>query len=433
MTLEKNTSGADSSTEPEVEGRGRRGDGFKKALLLFLNFFLIITAYYQVKPASRTLFIEYFGSGNLPYIWVAAALVLSALAPFYNKVVARWSRQKVVVTSAFSFACVMLLFWFVLKLPSKSSVAVFYITIDIMSVALVEQFWSLSNGAYRTSEGKRWYGLIGSGGLLGGIAGGWLASKLIKGFSFKTIDLLLVCCLILVALGAMAFYMFRKGIFKELPPATSEPHQLQTEWEALRSSPYLIAITLLILISQVIEPVIEFQFMYAVESAFSTLDERTAYLSTFFSILGVVALGVNFLVTPLVYRLFGVLPGLLIQPLSILVSSLFYFGSASLARAAILKISDRSLSYSINRASKELLYLPLDPTLIHRAKVWVDMVGYRAFKIIGALLILLFTKWLPAGYALSAHELVWINVFFVAIWFTSLRIVHVEYAKLTKG
>ena len=48
----------------------------KRASILFINFLLIILAYYQIKPASRSLFIEYLGADYLPYVWIGTALVL---------------------------------------------------------------------------------------------------------------------------------------------------------------------------------------------------------------------------------------------------------------------------------------------------------------------------------------------------------------------
>ncbi len=40
----------------------------QRAAVLSFNFFLIILAYYQVKSASRSLLIEYWGAGNIPYV-----------------------------------------------------------------------------------------------------------------------------------------------------------------------------------------------------------------------------------------------------------------------------------------------------------------------------------------------------------------------------
>ena len=58
--------------ESPVPG-GARHDLARRAIILFLNFFLIILAYYQVKSASRSLLVEYWGSANLPYVWIVSA------------------------------------------------------------------------------------------------------------------------------------------------------------------------------------------------------------------------------------------------------------------------------------------------------------------------------------------------------------------------
>jgi AAA family ATP:ADP antiporter len=52
--------------------------------LLSLNFFLIILALYQLKPASRSLVIESLGAEHLPFVWIATALVMAVFIGFYH-------------------------------------------------------------------------------------------------------------------------------------------------------------------------------------------------------------------------------------------------------------------------------------------------------------------------------------------------------------
>ena len=52
-----------------------------QAVLLFTNFFLIITALYHLKPASRSIFVTALGSDRLPYVWIATAVGLGAAIP----------------------------------------------------------------------------------------------------------------------------------------------------------------------------------------------------------------------------------------------------------------------------------------------------------------------------------------------------------------
>ena len=75
---------------------------------------------------------------------------------------------------------------------------------------------------------------------------------------------------------------------------------------------------------------------------------------------------------------------------------------SNLITGSILKVADRGLSYSINRASKELLYVPIPTQQIYQLKAWIDMLGYRLFKLSGAFLILFFTQW--SAYRLQLGE-----------------------------
>ena len=137
-----------------------------RVVMLFTNFFLIITALYHLKPASRSLFITALGSEYLPYVWIATAVALGLIISLYHRLVARYSRINVVLgTCAIIIVC-LLLFYPQLNQRGFVQAFAFYIFVDMLSVILVEQFWSLTNTIYDTAVGKRWYGLIATGGLL---------------------------------------------------------------------------------------------------------------------------------------------------------------------------------------------------------------------------------------------------------------------------
>ncbi len=90
-----------------------------------------------------------------------------------------------------------------------------------------------------------------------------------------------------------------------------------------------------------------------------------------------------------------------------------------------MKISDRGLSYSINRASKEQLYIPVDPVHTYQAKAWIDMLGYRLFKVLGSALILVLAYWLPLGS--NAAQLGWLTLLICATWSIVLILLAREY------
>jgi len=130
-----------------------------------------------------------------------------------------------------------------------------------------------------------------------------------------------------------------------------------------------------------------------------------------------------------VLRYLGVLAGLLVQPIILATTTYGFWIQPSLIPAAAMKISDRGLSYSINRASKELLYIPVDPVLIYQAKAWIDMFGYRIFKVLGSMLILVLTEW--TALARNHFNLSWVVIAGCLAWMLVLLYLYREYRNLT--
>ncbi len=402
-----------------------------RCVLLFTNFFLIIAALYHLKPASRSLFISVLGSEYLPHVWIATALVLALIISLYHRLVARHSRINVVLGTCIVIIACLLMFNWSLDDGGFAKAFTFYIFVDVLSVILVEQFWSLTNTIYDTASGKRWYGLIATGGLLGGVAGGSLSNILIERFGLDTMDLLLVAAGIIAVLMLLTLLMGRLGLYTEHTGVRDNNGNTANnggDWRAILKHRYLFFIALILLLAQMVEPLVEFQFMQVVEASIAGRDARTAYLGTFFSLLSGVAIAINLFITPLVHRWLGALGGLFAQPLAVTVGSLWYMSQATLQAGAFLKISDRGLSYSINRASKELLYVPIDPLLIFQAKAWIDMFGYRLFKVLGSLLILLLTQWLP--WSIDAGQLGWLVLGVCLAWLLVLLRLGGEYRKI---
>lgn len=365
-----------------------------RAAILFTNFFLIILAYYQVKSASRSLLIEYWGASNLPYVWIASAVILIGFISIYNRLVVRYSRLNVVLGSCLVFISLMVCFRTLLHLmPTAASIS-FYIFVDIISIILVEQFWSLTDTITRQDEGKRSFWFVSSGGLIGGIAGGTTAHMLLKYTPMTTPDLLLSSALILGVIFVVNVKMGHMGLYKEIT-RQGEPVIKRDGLKMLVTNRYIQLIAAALFCAQIAQPVVEFQFMKTIEARFSILDERTEFISGFFAILGFVSISINLILTPMIHRFLGVIAGMLVQPLMLSLFSFGFMTQPTLFVASAMKISDRGLSYSINRASKEQLYIPVEAVHTYQAKAWIDMLGYRLFKVLGSLIILLFTQGIP--------------------------------------
>jgi AAA family ATP:ADP antiporter len=422
--MQAKNSNHDITAECEAKYIALRTLGFR-ATFLFINFFLIIMALYQLKPASRSLFIESLGAERLPYIWIATAVTMGVFIRYYHRLVERHSRINVVLGTCLTISILLVVFRVLMSHSTLWVAACFFVFVDILGVVLVEQFWSLTNSIYTTHEGKSWYGLVGTGGLVGGVAGGWVSAMLIRHTPLQTPDLLLTAAGIIGTIFALTWLMGRVGIYCEAEHVV-RPHQKASGgWRILTHSRYLLLIAAILLLAQLASPLVEYQFLNTVEGAYPDREARTAFLSLFFSVLGIMSIGVNLGITPLVHRYLGAIAGLLVQPLMIFIFSWCFFLRATLFFSCAAKISDRALSYSINRASKELLYVPLDSVLLYQAKAWIDMFGYRLFKVAGSVVILLFTQWLP--FKVSVPQLSWFTISICAIWIAIVFVLRLDY------
>jgi AAA family ATP:ADP antiporter len=284
--------------------------------------------------------------------------------------------------------------------------------VDIFGVVLAEQFWSLANGTYRSEEGRRWYGFVGTGGLLGGVVGGLLAAFLIRYTPLQTPDLMLVAAALVCMVMGLTWAMERWGLLQRTGETGSDPTVAMSAggWRLIAGSRYLMLIAAALLLAQMISPLVEYQFLHIIEATYPEREARTAALSLFFSVMGAVSIAVNLVLTPLILNFMGVLSGLLVQPLAL---------------AAVMKICDRGLSYSINRAAKELLYIPVEPMVMYQAKAWIDMFGYRLFKALGALIIIGLSQWTLAGHGVV--NLGWVALAGCGLWVWVLVTLNREY------
>lgn len=407
---------------------------FARAFFFFLCLLSLLTSYYLVKPASRTLAVTYIGSEQLPLVWILSAVVLAVLLPFYNMRLRRHSPRQVICGSLLSFAVLLLAFRMILDTPNRRSVAAFYILVDVYSVVLIEQFWSLAAASYRTKEGKRWYGFVGSGALLGGALGGYLASLLVSATAMRTVDLLAAAAVIVLVLACVLATTHSLRSLDYEPMLDRGRAAFTTPLDLLRRSPYgryAAYVAALLLFSQLVSPLVEFAFLYEVENSIPTLEARTVYVGSLFSVLSAAALVVNLIVTPVVHERLGVRGGLLATPLLIAAAAALFALSPTLLFASVLKVADRGMCYSIYRASKELLYIPLPAAVTFRLKAWVDMFGYRLFKVLSSSLILIVTAWLaPSAYVGGIAALIAAGL---AAWIWAIRGIYPLYTSLEQS
>lgn len=394
-------------------------------VLMFLYSFLVMTAYNILKPLTRSQFIRDLGADNLPYVLLVAGVLIGLIMQAYGRVAALLPQRAVISVSQGAMAAVLVGFWTLFRTGSQWVSVGFYLYGLILGILLISQFWTLANDIYDARQAKRVFGFIGGGSSLGGIAGSAILAN--KGLveAIGTTNLLLVSASLLVCCAFLVFTIVRRAGSSALTSIASAGEERGVGGgeaiQLLRQSRHLQIISLVIGMAAIGAAIIEQQLNMAAE-AFKG-NETGAALEAF---LGQVQLYLSFVgfiiqiwLTSRIHRYLGIGVALMILPTSLGLTGVVMLFNAVLWAPAAARVLDSALRYTVDKTTREILFLPLPASIKYRAKPFVDVTVDRVAKALGALLILVLIK--PWGLGLGWQQLSYASLAMTAVWiWTSL-------------
>ena len=368
------------------------------ASFLFLYFFFIMFPYYIIKPYRDARYLIEMHSEKLPFAYLLTALFIGFFIHFYSKFQARLKRKILIISSLIFFIVTCLLsrqffVWDFSWMP-----LVFWVWANTFIVVLGTQFWILINDVFNPREAKRLIGFFGSGGLLGGIFGGLLTG--LFGFDIPD-ELLFIASGLLVINIFIVNYIFIWQRKNNPPPDKAESKDKEGDiqptrvgfmdcFKTVRKNHYLTLLAIVVLLTFIVATFIDYQTKTVIEIEKPLLTEMTEFFGYFHAILLVVPFFISIFMTSKVIKRFGIGLTLLLFPLALFLCSIGIGLFPVLFFAYAIKISDKSISFSLNQFTRELLYIPVSPELKYKAKVFIDMFLNRFAKGIGALMLMVF-------------------------------------------
>ena len=386
------------------------------ALLMFAYSFLAMTVWNILKPITRSKFIADLGADNLPYVLFAAGIVIGVIMQGYSKVTALLPRKWVIPIVQGASVGVLVGFWLAFQGGAEWASAAFYFFGLIFSVLLISQFWTLANDIFDPRQAKRIFGFIGAGSSLGGIMG---SSILQFAKQVGTNNLLLVSAsLLVVCIGVVVTVLYRHRDVQLAGIASTGEEAGVSGGEALRllrSSKHLQLISLVIGFAAVGAAIIEQQLNMAVEATQGgNTDNITALLGQVQLYLSIIGFVIQIWLTSKIQRYLGIGFALLLLPTSLGASGLLILASGALWSTMVARVADTSLRYTVDKTTREILFLPLPTELKYQAKPFVDVTMDRFSKGVGGLVILLLIK--PWGLGLTWRQLSFASVTMVGLW-----------------
>ncbi|HVS66760.1 MAG TPA: Npt1/Npt2 family nucleotide transporter, partial [Thermoanaerobaculia bacterium] len=395
------------------------------ASTLFAYSFLLGVFQFSGKAIRQATFVESLGAENLPWVYLAVAVVAYPVMRVYGHLAVRLSRQAVVNATVLLSAAAMVAFWWSMEDLGWVSSVLFYLFMSIVTVLVLTQLWSYVNSVLDVRQARRLFGFIGAGALLGGVLGGQLTRW---AGQTETRSALLFGALALAAIAVLVTVMERRtgssvslsGRITEglLAAARTEPGPKEREEGglfAIARSPNLRLIAAVLFLSVVASQVVDLQFNWIVESHTTSLGERAALFGNLASVMALSSFVFQIVFTGRIHRSLGVGFAMRVLPTFNLVLSLAVLlpGAAPLLIFLIpgLRIGESGLRYSLDHATRELLFVPISPDERVRAKGYIDVFVHRFAKGAGALVLL------PVTFGwVSPIDTAWITVVLCVFW-----------------
>jgi ATP:ADP antiporter, AAA family len=382
-------------------------------LLLTANVFLLLTAYYVIKPVREALILALeSGAEYKAYMSGVIAVALVVLVPLYAKLVDRLPRIKLVIAVTLAFAAQLCLFFAAMGVESLRSQLglVFYAWVGVFNMMLVAQFWAYANDLYDEDQGARLFPMIALGASVGAAGGSQVSASLIPLFGLPT--MLLVATLLLVACAALFWLVERRLELPAVPAEapdrepqkTAEPPKTTGSgaFQLVVSNRYLVMIALFALIfswvntngEYMLGKLVKADALEAVQRGeIATADVGKhigATYGEFFFYVNVLGVLLQSFVVSRLVKWLGLSKAFLLMPLLALGNAAAVAVVPLLSVLRVGKIAENASDYSLNNTLRQMLWLVTSTEVKYKAKQAVDTFFVRAGDVCSALSVWVF-------------------------------------------
>lgn len=400
-------------------------DDLKKTLLLQLNIFIIITTLLIIKPTINSLFLSELTSDALPLGYVLTAIMAIIGSYFYDKALENYALNIVIDRTLIGSVISLIVFAIALNFNLANGFILYipYIWVAIFGLLTASQFWILANLVYNVREAKRVFGFIGAGAIAGGIFGGYLTSLLSK--TLTTENLLIVAAVLLSICIPITRYIWKNEVVKlnvfqvsiRSNPKGDSPFKL------IKKTKLLSLIAIVIGISVLVAKLVDYQYSDYASRLIKDQGQLTSFFGFWFSTLSVISLIIQLFLTKRIVGTFGVGMSLLWLPSGILIGSILLLLLPQLWVVVFIKIIDGSLKQSVNKASTELLSIPIPIEIKKKTKTFTDVVIDSLATGIAGLILIFFIN----GLDIDSTYISLIIIILILIWIYFIYLLRKEY------
>ena len=387
------------------------------ALLLMLNVFTLLTAYYIIKPVREALILGSSGAEIKSYAGAAQAALLLFIVPLYSAYATRVSRIRL-INGVTAFFISNLAIFYVLSRMKVSLGIPFFLWVGLFNVMLLAQFWAFANDVYTEEQGKRLFAIVGIGSSLGAIFGAWVAGLLFKPLGVYPM-MLIAAGLLGICMALTNWIHHREGTSSlQGSPVEAARHQPIGDSGGFRlvfQHRYLLLIAALVLVANFVNTTGEFLLGKMVIQSAKGAADGPAYIGQFYAgfffWVNVAGAAFQMFAVSRILKHLGISIALFCLPLIALGSYSLMAFVPLLTFIRIGKIAENSTDYSLQNTTRHALFLNTSRESKYKAQSAIESFFCRAGDGFSALLVFIGTR-----FAFNIRHFAVTNVIFVLVW-----------------
>ncbi len=442
----------------------------RKTVASFLALFFLLLSYSLIKPLRNSQFLKDFDPAFLPLVYLGVALLSLGVTKVFNLAYERMDRYRLIIATFGVVIACKFGFYFLLQAGLPAVTIVFYFWASVYFLLSVAALWACINDIFTAEQSERCFGFVALGATLGGIAGSELSEVIARG-PLSDYPTLLSAAAMLLALAFILLAARQEARHRPLIQTAPPPSEgLWGDLVSLWRTPYVRAIGIMVFSLAVYNTAVDFTSQRIIDQRLAEqqyaqtwpggtdfagiyhlksltpadreewlrrhdippatyasyrqeLEKETrarfSRISKFQNILGMVLLGI---VSRFLFAWCGLGVAVCLMPLFALSSLVMLLFPLTLGLIETLLIVGGSLNYSLNNATKEILYTATSRETKFKHKPLIEGPGLRMGDVVASLLKLVTQS--------AEHLFLMLSGGLVTWWLLSIRAAGREYDSL---
>jgi AAA family ATP:ADP antiporter len=352
----------------------------------FLLFFCIMAGFFAVRPVRDTVG-TLIGPERLANLWIGTAAASIVVIPLYGWLVARFRRTVFLPWTYAAVAVSLAIVGLAFRgggTPGLPLSQFFWIFISVLNLFTISVFWSFLLELFRSEQTKRLFGIIAAGGTAGALAGPLVTDVAVarignSGILFLGAGLFalaIVCQQVLIAVWKSDGAAIETGVDRVRDQAIGG--SMWASIPLVLKSPYILGITLFIVLISAANTFLYFDQLRLVTEAFPDAAARTRFFARLDWIVQSLTIVSQLFLTGFIASRVGLVALLSMVP----IATAFAFAALAvwntLPVVAVSIVIRRFGQFAFVRPGREMLWSALDNETKYKAKNFVDVPVYRA-------------------------------------------------------